>query len=143
MFSIAPSCTDFDALLEYVKNPKNRVALLSNPKEYDAKEAYSSFIPNELYLREGCDHASALHKMLNAAIQLAVCHKFHEFTRQNVVEFIAHFNTVLEPEPSFETITVTTNTFGKEALRILNRMRHVITKMWQKVDRTMLEPLFV
>jgi hypothetical protein len=51
--------------------------------------------------------------------------------------------TVLEPEPSYETVTVPTRTFGEEALRILNHMRYVITKEWQQADPIMLQPLFV
>jgi hypothetical protein len=143
MSSVAPSRADFDALLKYVKNPKNRVALLSNTEKYDAKAAYWSCIPIEHYLQKGDGHALTLHKLLHVVLQLALCRDFNEITRQEVVNFIAQFNTVLKPEPTFDSLIVSTYTFGEEALRILKQMRYAITREWKKTDPNMLQALFV
>lgn len=130
MSSIAPTREEFDALLQHVRNSDNIKEMLECVQPYDNKSAFSSFIPNDKYLQTVHTQASALHKLLNVVQKLAVRQEFEGFTRQEVAEFISLFKEYLEP--SFESVTVHTRTFGEEALRLLNHMAFDMKSTWQQ-----------
>lgn len=130
MSSIAPTRGEFEALLQHLRNPDNKREMLSCPIPYSMTGAYSSFIPNEEYLNKGHPSALALHKLLNVVQKLAVRRDFEGISRHDVAEFVALFKDILQP--SFESATAQTKTFGEEALRLLNHMSFDMTSTWQQ-----------
>ena len=120
MSSIAPTREEFDTLLQHVKDPVQQEKMFLCDTPYDRKSAYLSFVPNEAYFAQEHLMHLTLHKMLNVVQQLAVRPEFEGFKRQEVIDFISLFKGYLNP--SFESATVHTMTFGEEARRLLNQM---------------------
>ncbi len=142
-FSIHPPRENFEVLMTFSKNRANREGLLSNSKPYNVVKAYCAFMPNELYLKEGCIHACTLQQLQNVAIQMVTSLEFKGYTRHEIVEFIVNFTEVLDSKPTFKTVSVQTNTFGEEARRILNYIKYFITTQWRHVDHAMIKHFLV
>lgn len=117
MSSVAPTRADFDKLLLKLDNDAITV-LLSCQTEYCPGDEFISLTSSSVML-------ALFRWILNAVLQLQVCHEYDGITRNDARQFIVLFTGRLTP--TYEVATVSTYTIGQEILRILNHMAFSMT----------------
>jgi hypothetical protein len=117
---------EFRRLRRYLKNNPHIIEeLIDCSIRHDPSKVYqicegNNYVPHEEYLKSLHPFAPILYELLHIVVQLGGTSQFQGITRRNAVKFINRCGHYLSP--SYETITVQTDIFGQEALRILNHM---------------------
>jgi hypothetical protein len=114
---------EFRRLRRYLKNNHRIIEeLIGCPIRHDPSRVYhgDTCVPNSGYLQSLHPFAPILYELLHIVVQLGGTSQFQGITRRNAVKFINRCSHFLNP--SYDSITVQTDTFGQEALRTLNHM---------------------